>query len=162
MSTIYVLIGLPGSGKSTWTKNAIENLENVAICSTDNMIEEWATNHPDGPKTYSEAFDIAPLKDFENQFFRDVKWSCDNGMNVIIDRTNMTAKTRQRILSLVPETYKKVAVVFNVNEDELKRRLEERAKATGKNIPDEVIARMRKYYEKPYAGEFDEVIKINF
>lgn len=162
MSKIFILIGLPGSGKSTWINNNLDIIGNAVICSTDNMIDEWAANHPNGPLTYSEAFDICPRNDFEKQFNEDIAWAAKNNLPIVIDRTNLTAKGRRRILSMVPDEYEKIGVVFNVDKNVLNTRLENRAKATGKNIPESVINHMSSYYEPPHNKEFDQIITVKF
>lgn len=162
MSKIFILIGLPGSGKSTWINNNLDVIGDAVICSTDDMIDEWAANHPDGPLTYSEAFDKAPRNDFEKRFFEDIAWAAKNGLPIVIDRTNMTAKGRRRILSMVPESYEKIGVVFDVDENVLETRLSNRAASIGKHIPNMVISRMRSSYEAPYGGEFDNIITVKY
>ena len=50
MPTIYMLIGVPASGKSTWVE---QNKGNALVISTDNLIEAYAANLG---KTYNEVF----------------------------------------------------------------------------------------------------------
>ena len=69
---------------------------------------------------------------------------------------NLTA-TRNLTLSLVPEKYIKNAVVFEVSEIELLRRLEKREKETGIHIKRDVINNMLALYEPPREGEFDNI-----
>jgi predicted kinase len=79
---------------------------------------------------------------------------------VVIDRTNMTAKGRKKYLDMVPKNYKKIAVVFNIPDDELQRRLKTRADETGKTIPSFVLENMLKSYQEPTLEEFDKIIFI--
>ena len=53
MPTVYVLVGVPGSGKSTWIRNQIWAL-GLTVVSTDAFVEQEA--HRQG-KTYNEVFD---------------------------------------------------------------------------------------------------------
>lgn len=60
-STIYFLVGVPGSGKSTWAKN-LKKKQDINILSSDNLREELTGDAGD-VSTYShqEIFNI--LKD---------------------------------------------------------------------------------------------------
>jgi hypothetical protein len=61
-------------------------------------------------------------------------------------------------LQQIPSNYKKVAIVFEIDDDELNRRLNERSNATGKTIPPHVIKSMAQSYIPPTKSEgFDEV-----
>jgi glycopeptide antibiotics resistance protein len=52
LNKLYVLIGVPGSGKSTWIKNQ-KWTDTCVIVSTDEFVEEYAKSVG---KTYSEVF----------------------------------------------------------------------------------------------------------
>ena len=53
MAKMYVLVGVPGSGKSTWVKSQDWAAE-CAYISTDGFVDEYAASVN---KTYSEVFD---------------------------------------------------------------------------------------------------------
>jgi len=53
MSKLYVLVGVPASGKSTWVKNQIWAL-GLNVVSTDTFVEDYAKVQG---KTYSEVFE---------------------------------------------------------------------------------------------------------
>lgn len=154
--TIYMLVGAPASGKSTWrAKHLATAPRPTVVISSDDYIDEIARELN---TTYSDAFRKADMKEItrvlNNQFDEAVK----RGDDIILDRTNMSKKSRNKYLCRVPKTYRKVAVVFNVGRELLDRRLADRAAATGKHIPKEVVDDMIKSYEEPSCGEFDEVI----
>jgi predicted kinase len=68
---------------------------------------------------------------------------------------------REETLEMIPDDYKKIAVVFNVPEDELKKRLEKREKETGKHIPPEAIEKMKNCYTPPSKEEgFNKIINL--
>lgn len=169
---IIMLIGLPGSGKSTWTNDWLMITESsdifiqYEVIGTDKLIDEWAAEKG---ITYSEAFkalsdksDNSPsLKTFEKQMFARFEECMEQGISVIIDRTNMSTKSRQKFLSKVPADYNKLAIVFEIEEEELKKRLKKRQEETGKGIPAFVIANMRNAYEAPTSDEFDSIRYVN-
>lgn len=154
---IYVLIGLPGSGKSTWTRKQISDGKDYVIVSSDDIIEELGAK--DG-LNYSEAFKLYSGK-ATGMMKQKAREALSSGKNVIWDQTNMTKKKRRGILQQVPDNYIKIAVDFDVDDKELFRRLEDRANKTGKRIPRDIVISMANSYEPPSRDEgFDKVIKM--
>lgn len=155
---IIIMVGLPGSGKSTWRDNFVANSDkDYVIVSSDDEIERMAqadgTDYTSGFKKY-----IGAATGIVKQKFRD---AVNNNRSIIWDQTNLTAKKRRGILSQVPKNYRKVAVVFEITDDELERRLSKREKETGKHIPSEVIKNMASSYDPPTKQEgFDKVIFV--
>ena len=83
MPTVYVLVGVPGSGKSTWIKNQDWAL-GLSVVSTDNFVEQEATRQG---KTYNEVFkDYMPvaIRLMANQ----VEVCKANGHDIIWDQTS--------------------------------------------------------------------------
>lgn len=155
MPFCWILIGLPGSGKSTWVKNNIlQNTQKIKVLSTDNIIEILALAQK---KTYSEIFPDA-INYATEQYFLDMKAYIFDRNNFVVDRTNLTKKSRSKILSQLSKNYYKIAIVFTCDDEELDRRLQSRP---DKIIPKQVISNMKAYYEKPSEDEgFNEIIYI--
>lgn len=155
--TAYVLVGPPGSGKSTWMRSLMANGDVYVVVSSDEEIEAYAKSKG---LTYSDVFDSyikTATALMKSKFNEAIK----NGQNIIWDQTNMTAKKRASILQQIPKKYKKIAVVFRVDDAELQRRLEHRAKTEGKFIPKHVIDSMQRSFEMPTLQEgFDEIITV--
>lgn len=152
--TIYVLVGLPASGKSTWIRENMDP-QNFVIVSSDDEIDKHAKSKG---LTYSDVFDsyIKTATKIMNETFRV---AISERKSIIWDQTNMTIKKRKNILSQVPRNYGKIAVVFRIDDDELDRRLLKRAQDEGKHIPQHVIQSMAKSFEMPTTEEgFDKVI----
>ena len=149
----YMLIGLPGSGKSTWINNNV--FGNTAILSTDQLIEDYASIKG---KTYSEVFKeyIGVATDF---FFSLIEQEVQAGRNILIDRTNMSVSVRKKILDMIPDDYIKVAIVVTCDEVDLQERLFNRP---GKTIPWNVIESMKKSYQEPTKAEgFSSITYLN-
>lgn len=145
MPKCYQLIGVPGSGKSTWIKNQVWAL-GLPVISTDNFVEAYAKEQG---KTYSEVFDeYMPIavKLMVNQ----AKICEANGLDVIWDQTSTSVASRKRKFHTLPR-YEHIAVVFPTPEkEELAKRL---ASRPGKNIPDKVMKMMIENFEMPTEEE---------
>jgi len=152
MQKLYILIGVPGSGKSTWIKNC--GIDAV-ILSTDDKIEAAAEA---AGKTYNDMFKSV-IGEAERQMHADAVAAFAAGHDVIWDQTNVTAKTRGKKLNRVPAHYEKIAVYFNTPpEAELQRRL---ANRPGKTIPANIVMGMVSQLEMPTADEgFDRIIIV--
>ena len=168
MTTFYLLVGLPGTGKSTWTskfkrknrnqiinKSIFENIgfkENLTVVSTDDIIQHIADEYR---LTYNDVFDNVTYSFAEKMSHKLAKFAFDRNEIIIWDQTNLTIKSRAKKLALVPSHYKKVCVMFGIPED-LAERLKSRV---GKHIPDDVMMRMIKTYQYPTTTEgFDDII----
>lgn len=150
MNKLYVLVGVPGSGKSTWIKNQ-DWVGDTPVVSTDFFVEEYAKMQG---KTYSEVFqEYMPIA--VRLMANQVHIARANRKDIIWDQTSTTVETRAKKIRMLPDYYK-IAVVFKVPEpDELVRRLTSRP---GKNIPAEVMESMIKNFEIPTEDEgFDEI-----
>ena len=152
MPTLYMLVGVPASGKSTWAK---QNRGDALVASSDDYIEKQAEKMG---TTYSDVFDDY-IKAANNHAIETARKAFSDKLDLIWDQTNLTKNGRRNKLKMVPKDYKKVAVFFPTpHMDVLKNRLGSRP---GKNIPDYVISTMVKTIEKPSVDEgFNEVIVV--
>lgn len=157
--TIIVMVGLPGSGKSTIVKTVVACAGCVCV-STDEYIDMVVDSHNKAyptqkPITYNDVFSeyISDATRHMNKMFeRAIK----AGENVIWDQTNLSRKKRAKILSRVPDGYYKIAHYVNVDEETRQTQLAQRV---GKDIPAHVDASMIANLEEPSLDEgFDEII----
>jgi predicted kinase len=150
MPTLYMLVGVPGSGKTTWIE---KNKHNAVVLSTDNYIERYAMKTG---KTYNDMFKEL-IGVATKQMEKDLAYAVEENRDIIWDQTNLTAKSRKSKLSKIPNNYKKIAVFFSVPSD-LRDRL---ASRPGKNIPEPVIISMINQLQPPTKEEgFDEVVAV--
>lgn len=153
MANCFILIGAPGVGKSTWVK---KNEVQIWTHSTDNIIQTICDLCG---TTYDASFKEL-IQFAERIFWRDIDADAKNNIDIYIDRTNMSVKSRKRIIDrLKNKGYKFYAVVFNTpEENEWKRRLNSR---DGKSIPQDVINSMLKNFEYPtYEEGFSEIEEV--
>lgn len=153
--TCYILIGPPASGKSTYREELLTQNPDLVIISSDDLIEDFARENQ---MTYSEAFHQVDMKAVDRMVRERFLRAISEGRDVLVDRTNMTVKSRNRFLSQLPKHYTRVGVVFEVPRDVLDARIAARAAATGKNIPASVVDHMISTYQEPTASEFSTVI----
>lgn len=150
MPKCYQLIGVPGSGKSTWINNQDWAVP-CAIISTDKWVEIYAK---EVGKTYSQVFnDFMPTA--VELMAKEVVAAREMGRDIIWDQTSVNVKSRKKKFNMLPDYYH-IAVVFKTPEHtELMRRLMNRP---GKEIPDHVIASMIANFEMPAEDEgFKEI-----
>lgn len=152
----YVLVGLPGSGKTTWVNRMIKDAEYVVI-SSDDEIEKYAKSKG---KTYSDVF-AEYAKTATSIMQTNLRNAIRNNSNIIWDQTNMSAKKRKGIIQQIPKHYNKIAVVFQVDRKELEQRLNKRADETGKTIPLHIVDNMQKAFTMPTTEEgFHQIITV--
>lgn len=149
---LYMLVGVPGSGKSTWVNRQIEQKDKYYIASTDRLLEIYASMRG---ATYDDVFK-ENIGYAEKAMLTHVKDAIMYNYDIIWDQTNISRKSRAKKLAMIPDTYEKIAVFFPTPETgELDRRL---ATRTGKTIPPYVIDGMVEMLEQPMVAEgFDEV-----
>lgn len=151
----YLLIGLPGSGKSTWLKENFIADHNNVILSTDDIIEELAA---DQGLTYSDIWSKS-IKFATKEMNRRFDAAITVKLNIAWDQTNLSVKKRTSVLDRVPKIYEKIGCVFNTPFDEIERRIKLRAEQTGKYIPKGVLINMIDTFEQPSLDEgFDRII----
>jgi heterogeneous nuclear ribonucleoprotein U len=149
---LWMLIGLPGSGKSTWVnKHQYRTDRFTYVTSTDNIIDDIAAQ---SGKTYNDVFKDN-IKFAEKTMYAEVMAAVKADGDIIWDQTNLTKKSRAKKLIMIPDHYIKYAVVFPTPEQLLLQRL---ASRPGKTIPSYVIEGMIDTFEMPELSEgFDAI-----
>jgi predicted kinase len=145
MPKVYVLVGVPGSGKSTWIAQQ-DWVGDCVVVSTDHWIEVFAR---DQGRTYSEVFELfmpAAVRAMSAQ----VSLAQQQGRDIVWDQTSVSVASRAKKFVSLPD-YEHVAVVFATPEPaELARRLGQRP---GKVVPESVVQHMINTFELPTESE---------
>lgn len=158
MPTLTVLIGLPGSGKSTYiSRNARDPMGTRSdpphIVSLYDLVMEWADHNG---MTYDDAFPKVNMEELKRELRDRRDAAYREGRDVIIDMPNMSDASRRNIGN-VPKHYLRKAVVFVIPPDLLASRLESRS-LQGKTIPPHVIETMRANFQCLSMEEFPDGI----
>ena len=150
MKVCLQLIGVPGSGKSTWISQQ-DWAKNYVIISTDDHVERFAAERG---STYSEVFNEYMPRAVE-MMAQVVIAARKADKDIIWDQTSTTRASRARKFRMLPN-YRHIAVIFPTPKaSELMRRL---ANRPGKDIPWHVVTGMINNFEMPTEEEgFDEI-----
>lgn len=148
----YILVGVPGSGKSTWIAMQDFDQSKTVVVSTDNYIEKMAKKNK---TTYNAMFQLH-IADATKQMGKDVVAAVAAGKDIVWDQTSTTASTRAKKMRSLPSHYEKIAVVFYTPDaEEHARRLGGRV---GKVIPAHILKSMQDNFVMPSVKEgFNEV-----
>lgn len=148
---IYILIGPPAAGKSTWVEKEFQG--EIFTVSSDDIIQEIADEED---STYDEVF-AKYAKVAEKMMWEDFDHLVGGDYTpIIVDRTNMSVKSRRKFFERLRNFhkghgYQLHAVVFPKPEDaEYERRLNSRP---GKTIPEFIINSMLASFEMPTESE---------
>ena len=153
MPKVYVLVGVPGSGKSTWA-NSQTLVEDYTYVSTDFWVEQFAKA---AGTTYAEIFESV-MPDAIEQMLEQVRLSRKYNANIVWDQTSTTIASRAKKFNMLPN-YEHIAIVFDTpDRAELDKRL---ANRPGKTIPSEVVDSMIAKFEMPTLEEgYKQIIII--
>jgi predicted kinase len=144
----YILVGAPGSGKSTWGKKFVADHPYVVRICPDEFRAKFGTGENDQTVSAKAFAETRKYMDF----------ALSAGLSVIIDATNMHHKGRKDFLSIAKShNANKIAVVFEATRETLIERNQKRGNEGGRVVPDDVIDRMLGNYQVPTHADFDEV-----
>lgn len=151
MSTLYVMIGIPGSGKSTFAKKL-----KAEIVSRDEIRFSFLKNENEPYFKYED-------KVFK-KFIQTIQKCLDKGNDCIADATHLNVKSRYKLLyNLNLENVDIIPIIMNTN---LKTCLKRNEKREGlKKVPKETIINMSNNLEFPNEYEtnlfnYKEIITV--
>lgn len=145
MQKLYILVGLPGSGKSTFAQK-LASETGAVICSSDAMRK----------RLYGDENIQGNPNEVFSRLKKDTLEYLSNGKSVIYDATNITVKSRKSILTAVKDmaVYKCAIVMLTPYEicvERAKNRVE-------RVVPEDVILRMKNNFRIPsYSEGFDSI-----
>ena len=146
-NTLYITVGLPGSGRSTYVKNFIKDKE-IEYLSSDSLRAVYGKSEEDQTVT---PLVFGHIKRKVDEFLKD-------GKNVLVDATSVNRKERSDYINTAKKYGAKVvAIVFKMDRQGLIDRNKKRGEQGGRVVPDWVIDKMLNKFEEP---SYDEGIDV--
>ena len=154
MKNLYILSGIPGVGKSSWSKNFAKITKNTHIISSDDIRKELG-----GSFQYFEEED----KVWELFLERAEQLSKENDdINVILDSTCLTDEYRTQYFGKLKNYDRYILVIFRCSFSVALSRNSRRKE--GKVVPMKIMKKMYnefKFPSKETKSKFNEVIEVN-
>lgn len=136
----HMLVGVPGSGKSTWARS-----QDLPVVSSDAWVERLAAERG---QTYNQAF-AEVVDEAMSRFSQDIDQLVRHQQSFVWDQTNLGQGARAKKLRRL-RGYDIVAQVWQIPESELERR---RTQRTDKVIPPGVLRDMLSQFAVPSLDE---------
>ena len=145
---LIVLVGLPGSGKSTYAQKIERCCRNTAHISSDVFRE----------RHFSDVNDQSHNAEVFEKMKETTLRCLNSGLDVIYDATNLIRKNRANLLKDIPAFVQKDAVIVWAKLEDCLSRDMERDRKVGEDVIDKMI----RNYTVPYYDEgFDQVSIVN-
>lgn len=161
----YVLVGPQGVGKSYWVES---NLTDPYVVSYDNAVRAVAAANDVKYSDIAAGKSPQFRKDIEQAERQQVTNAVASGKDVVVDKTNMSAKSRRNAFKVIrgnESDFEKIAVVFDFHgmEKDVLRSVEMRADAERDKYisPDDVLSTMRRFEMPTYEEGFDDIIVVD-
>lgn len=150
MNKMYILVGVPGCGKSTWVKENLE--ENTVVVCKDAFRSMLRID-----------YEFNPLYEILVELLQNaaIAAAVKNGFNIIVDGTNIKKSKRDILKEIVKglsSDYKIIYVVFK-NTDTLNRRMNE-PRGYSREKWNAIIQGMIESMEWPEEDECDEYLSF--
>ena len=146
--TLILLVGIPGSGKTTFAENlCIRNINTIHLSSDKIREELWGNEAAQGDN--NEVFSLMQKRAIE---------ALHNGQDVIYDATNITRKDRACIISQCPKFAQIEAHIVWAPIETCVERDAARERTVGKAVIDKTLKR----FQAPYYDEGIDSIYISY
>lgn len=152
---VYIPVGLPGCGKSTYFKQLKNDNSNLVKLSSDAYIEYQGSLLG---LSYKDAFPLL-IDDATKHYNEQLENSIKNRQDIYIDRTNLSKKSRIKLINKLPKDATIIGIYFDINDEIIDK--QNKSRGEGRCINQEIIDNMKKYASKPTIDEgFTEIIVV--
>lgn len=143
-SNVYIVCGIPGSGKSTWLKNHVANDPNAVIVSRDAIRFSLLKEDEDYFAHEDEVVRI---------FTETIQAAVAAGRTVYVDATHLTWNARKKVVDAVGAPNVRIGALCITAP--LHICLERNSRRNGRaRVPDDVISRMSQMFTNPETDPF--------
>ncbi|VDK34799.1 unnamed protein product [Taenia asiatica] len=165
---VIMMVGLPGSGKTVYANNLckMKPEKQYNILGTNLILDKMKVTGLARKRNYHGRWDA--LIDKANQCLNKlISIACKRRRNYILDQVRLDifqrcAFSRRKMRPF--EGFQRRAIVIVPTDEEFKRRIDQRAKEEGKEVPEKAVLEMKANFEIPKSivedssSVFDEVI----
>lgn len=148
--TLYIAVGLPGSGKSTFFRN--HKFENTVYVSRDLIRYDLLADDEE-----YFAHENVVFKTFVNA----LSFALKSGQNAIADATHLTRKSRAKLINAINQDITLYSIVFIYFDTEYTECIDRNEHRSGRAyVPEKVIENMNDSLEIPQFSEFSNCYNI--
>jgi len=142
MADLYLMCGVPGSGKSTFLKNYVKKNTSIIISRDEirfSLLRE-------GEEYFSHENEVVKI------FWEKINNALAAGYDVFVDQTSITPRSRKWLLEHI-KNYKNANIIW-INETlETCLKNNEKRKGTNRYVPIDTIINMKEKFVKPSFNE---------
>lgn len=150
--SLILLVGIPGSGKTTYAEKYIEKHPGTVHLSSDKIRAElWGNEATQGDN--NEVFSLMQSRAIE---------ALNNGQSVVYDATNVTRKDRSYIIALCPKFAKIECHIIWASIETCIERDVTRERTVGKEVIDRMLKRFQPVWHDEGIDEINIILPDNF
>lgn len=158
--TMYMLVGAPGTGKSTYTKSLTDFDPSINTYNLDSLRLQWypCDDSSDIVK-YKHAFNESTTDStFNDRSKQHLISLLETNKSIIVDNTNTSDKTRNKIMTLGKQYgYTTVVILFPISINTL---IERNNNRIDHQVPEDVIRTMYHRLTYPSLGGLVDRVKV--
>ncbi|MFT7798399.1 heterogeneous nuclear ribonucleoprotein U-like protein 1 isoform X1 [Arapaima gigas] len=151
---MLMMVGLPGSGKTTWAiKHAEEHPEKkFNILGTNAIMDKMKVMGLRRQRNYAGRWDVL-IQQATQCLNRLIQIAARKKRNYILDQTNVYGSAQRRKMRPF-EGFQRKAIVICPTDEDLKERTLKRTDEEGKDVPDHAVLEMKANFVLPEPGDF--------
>ena len=149
MSKLFIMIGAPGSGKTTWCKNNVP--KNAVYISRDEIRFNIIKDEDSYFSKEKIVYDI---------FINKINEALESGLDVYADQTSLNAGSRKKLINALNKKPDEIIGIYFTTPLDIV--LQRNAQRTGRAlVPEDVVVNMFNSLTRPTLDEgFTEILEV--